>query len=198
MMHIISIKGHALGKDSLRNLSSRFPAPNDVENMMLRLHQEDDRTAAIVGASLVESSLERVLVSSFEASTSDLNQRLFENRGPLSDFNSKILVAQAFNVFSERMANDIQRIRRIRNCFAHARLPVTFEEAAVAKEVSELAAVMAVRSTEHHYTPEQPFPYHSHKTSYGLSCYITMVLLHDQHLKKGGDPFMSTPRRDAI
>lgn len=183
-----------MAKTTLRNLSTRVPDPADVEATLLHLHQHDDRTAAIVGASLVESVVERLLISSFSSSASDLNQRLFENRGPLSDFNSKIVVAQAFGVIGDRVADDIQRIRRIRNCFAHARLPVNFEEPAIAMEVSELAAVMAVRSTEHHYGPEQPFPYHGHKTSYGLSCYIMVTMLQQELLAKGGAAFIGDPR----
>ncbi|MGQ0280357.1 hypothetical protein ACT17R_17095 [Sphingopyxis sp. Q841] len=157
--------------------------------MLLGLQTQDDRTAAIVGASLVESALEHLLVAAVQSNARTLKQRLFENRGPLSDFNSKILIAQAFGLIAERVADDMQRIRRIRNCFAHARLPVTFEEPLVAKEVSALAAVMAVRSTEAHYVYE-PFPYHSHKTSYGLSCYITTLLLNHRHVEKGGDAFI--------
>lgn len=179
-----------MDKDTLRAISKRLPTPEDFEKIHLQLSNEADRTAAIVGASLVESSLEHLLISSFVSSARDLNQRLFEDRGPLSDFNSKILVSQAFGIIGDQIASDLQRIRKIRNCFAHARLAVTFEEAAVAKEVSELAAVIAVRSTKHHYSANQIFPYKSHKTSYCLSCYITTVVLQEEHLKKGGAPFM--------
>ena len=187
-----------MAKDTLRSLSTRLPEPEEFDRLMLRLAHEDDRTAAIVGASFVESSLEYLLVSSFKVREVDLNQKLFENRGPLSDFNSKILVAQAFDVISGKLAADIQRIRRIRNCFAHARLPVTFDEPVVAKEVSDLAAVIAVRGTRHLYRPGESFHYDSHKTSYALSCYITVVLLHEQHVSRGGAPFIAPKSLSTI
>ncbi|MCU6453979.1 hypothetical protein LPN01_07810 [Sphingomonas sp. A2-49] len=145
--------------------------------MMLTLHRESDRTAAIVGASMVESALEELITSSLKSEATDIAEKLFENRGPLSDFNSKIVVAQAFSVITDRMADDLQRIRKVRNCFAHARLLIDFENPLIAREVSELAAVVAVRSTEHNYPVGSKFPYNSHKTSFGLSCYTFVKLL---------------------
>jgi DNA-binding MltR family transcriptional regulator len=164
-------------RETLRSLTSRVPEPRQAEEMMLALHKEGDRTAAIVGASMVESALQELITSSLKSRETDIAERLFDNRGPLSDFNSKIVVAQAFSVITDGMADDLQRIRRIRNCFAHARLMIDFENPLIAREVSELAAVVAVRSTEHHYPIGSQFPYKSHKTSYALSCYIFVKLL---------------------
>lgn len=161
----------------MRTLSSEVPAPETVEQILLHLHGRQDREAAIVGASLVESALQERLLRSFDSSAEGLEQSLFENRGPLSDFNSKILVAQAFAVIPDRLADDMQRIRKIRNCFAHARIDVSFEEPLIAREVRELAAVIAVQRSMEKYPDSYPPNYGSAKTSFGLSCYLTYTML---------------------
>jgi len=169
-------------KADVKTLSSEVPAPETVEHVLLHLHNRQDREAAIVGASLVESALQERLLRSFDSADGGLEQNLFENRGPLSDFNSKILVAQAFAVIPDRSAEDLQRIRKIRNCFAHARVEVGFEEPLVAKEVRELAAAVAVRSVMESNPDGYPPNYGSAKTSFGLSCYITYTMLKSESL----------------
>ena len=164
-------------KRTLRVLSSEVPNPEAVEQLLLGLHLKEDREAAIVGASLVESALQQRLILSFASVATGLESRLFEDRGPLSDFNSKILVAQAFGVIRERLADDLQRIRKIRNCFAHARIEVRFSEPLIQKEVAELAAVVAVQQAMKKYPDVYPPNYGGPKSSYGLSCYITYTML---------------------
>ena len=164
-------------KRSLRTLSSELPDPEAIEQLLLGLPRQGDREAAIVGASLVESALQERLVRSFDCSAAGLEGSLFEDRGPLSDFNSKILVAQAFAVIPDRLADDMQRIRKIRNCFAHARIAVNFDEPLIAREVFELAAVIAVQSSMEKYPDSYPSGYLAPKNSYGLSCYITYTML---------------------
>lgn len=170
------------GKRTLRTLSSQVPEQEEVERILLSLSTSDDRTAAIVGASLVESALQRRLVQSFDSRAKDVERRVFEHRGPLSDFNSKILIAQAFAVVSDRLADDMQRIRKIRNCFAHARVDVRFDEPLVAQEVSELAAVTATRKA--YADHELSARYHEPKVSYALSCFITYTMLRSENFTR--------------
>lgn len=111
-------------KRTLRTISSELPTASATEDLFLNLHHKEDREAAIVGASLVESALQESLTKAFDSQAPGLERRLFEHRGPLTGFNSKILVAEAFAVISDRLADDMHRIRNIRNCFAHASIDV--------------------------------------------------------------------------
>lgn len=180
-----------VAKRTLRTLSSQVPEHEEVERILLNLATSDDRTAAIVGASLVESALQQRLVQSFDSRAKDLELRLFEDRGPLSDFNSKILIAQAFSVVPDRLADDMQRIRKIRNCFAHARLDVRFDEPLVAQEVSDLAAVTATRKAYANH--ELGARYHEPKVSYGLSCFITYSMLRSENFARAMRNSTSNP-----
>ena len=171
-------------RDALRKLSKLFPGGEEVDGIIMGLHKEADHTAAIIAASMVESVLERLLISSFKNKSADLMPRLFENRGPLSDFNSKILVADAYCVTGVR-CEELQRVRHIRNCFAHARLPVTFETPEIAKEVDEFAAVKAIKSVREKSEPTY-YENVGRKGSYVLSCHILMIMMDSAHVKLGG------------
>lgn len=173
-------------RDALRKLSKQFPAVADVVGIITGLHGEADRTVAIVGSSLVESVLQHLLVVSFKSKAPELLPRLFENRGPLSDFNSKILVAQAFGVIGTAQAEELQRIRHIRNCFAHARVEVTFETPEIAKEVTEFAAIIAIRRVDKDHPNGPNFAHMKNKACYVLICHILMIMLDAEHVKRGG------------
>jgi hypothetical protein len=135
-------------RDSLRALSKKMPPTSEVASIIDALKQDSDRTAAIVAASLLESTLEKMLISRFHVRNKDFLSRLFNNRGPAADFNSKILIAQAFGVISPTAADEFQAVRHIRNAFAHARVEVTFETPEVAHEVQRFQMLMAMKKVE--------------------------------------------------
>jgi len=64
--------------------------------------------------------------------------RLFDYsyNGALSDLSSRILLARAMGLFGPVTFDDLQRIREIRNAFAHALWYITF----ATKEVDEMCA----------------------------------------------------------
>ena len=162
----------------------------------MSLHKEADRTAAIIAASLVESVLEQLLISSFKNRSSALLPRLFENRGPLSDFNSKILIGEAYRVTGLKH-EELQRVRHIRNCFAHARQPVTFDTPEIAKEVDDFAAIKAIKKVREDYETRGETSGYEHmgrKGSYVLSCHILMIMMEHIHIEMGGATLISKPK----
>ena len=73
-------------RDPLRELSRRFPPADEAKDIIAALSKQDERATAIVGASVLEALLERLIVSHLEPISPGLKGRLFKNRGPLSDF----------------------------------------------------------------------------------------------------------------
>ena len=73
--------------------------------------------------------------------------QIFLNRGPLSDFHSKILVANAFGIITNPAAEDMHSLKTIRNTFAHAKVPISFDHELVEREVNSLKMLSAMRST---------------------------------------------------
>ena len=131
--------------DALRRLSRRIPTSPEVEAIIANLRRDTDIAVAIVGSALVESALERLLISKFATKRKELLGRLFQNEGPMSNFHGKILVAQAFGVITSPLADEMHKIRAIRNAFAHAKVPISFENEVVLREVTELkfASILA-------------------------------------------------------
>ena len=91
--------------------------------------------AAITGAALADAALEQLLKSKFTSKDQNLIGRIFLNRGPLSDFDSKILVAQAFGIITSRIAGELHCIKAIRNAFAHSRQPLAFDHELIDREM---------------------------------------------------------------
>src|SRR5690242_1192735 len=105
----------ASNRDALRRLTRRFPASPEVESTLLALTHDAPTPAAIIGAALADAALEQLMMSRFMSKDSHLIGRIFNNRGPLSDFDSKILIAQAFGYITSRIAHELQCVKAIRN-----------------------------------------------------------------------------------
>src|SRR4051794_26379132 len=69
-------------RGELRKLSRKLPEPPALEAVLRALREEPDRSAAIVGAGLLETALEQLIIRSLTHSTPRLISDLFENRGP--------------------------------------------------------------------------------------------------------------------
>jgi hypothetical protein len=134
-------------KNALRELMRARPEFPELEKTMDSLRAAGDIEAAILGASMLEVELERLLKSKLKSTDATLPDVLFGDRGPLSDFSSKTLVARAFGFISEPMAGELKSISVIRNTFAHAPTRLTFEHEAVAKAVASLRMIAAVKAT---------------------------------------------------
>lgn len=153
------------------------------------LHKESDHAAAIIASSLVEAVLERLLIASFPNKSKEVIPTLFENRGPLSDFNSKILIADAYCVKGAN-CEELHRVRHIRNCFAHARELVTFDTPEIAQEVDDFAAAQAVRKVREEYQARgeiSGYESFSRKASFILSCHLLILMMNENHMKLGGE-----------
>jgi DNA-binding MltR family transcriptional regulator len=139
----------ASNREALRKLSRQFPAPPEVDKIIYSLKGEKDMSVAIVAAAILEASLERLITSKLvENKDSDLIGQLFLNRGPMSDFHSKILIAQAFGIITSNMAHELHSIKAIRNTFAHAKVPISFDHDLLSKELDSLKLLTAIKNTE--------------------------------------------------
>jgi DNA-binding MltR family transcriptional regulator len=127
-----------MAKNALRELSRQIPSPPEIKKIISNLLDRDDLNIAITAVSIVEAHLEKLIVSRLHRSDKDFTNRLFENRGPLSDLNSKILIAEAFGLLTRPLADELHVIRAIRNAFAHAKMTLTFDMQPVESEVRKL------------------------------------------------------------
>jgi DNA-binding MltR family transcriptional regulator len=132
-------------RDALRKLGRKFPTPPEIEKIMNSLRKAEDISVAITATAILEAALEETLQKQFVIKKPALAGAIFQNRGPMSDFHSKILIATAFGIITPNMAEEMHSIKAIRNVFAHAKVPLTFEHEIVGREVSTLKMLTAIQ-----------------------------------------------------
>lgn len=181
-------------RDKLRGLTKQFPTPTDLAGTFEALREDTDRSVAMVCAAIAENVLERILVQRLERGGPDLLNQLFNNRGPLSDFQSKILIAHAFGVIPINMASELQRVRHIRNVFAHATIPVTFQTPEIAEEMAGFAMLNAMDGVAHPGS-ERMAP--RDKAGYLLTVHLICIMLDHEHRGAGGSPILATHKELA-
>lgn len=158
-----------------------MPPIPEVESMMDALRGESDMTVAIMAGSFLELELERLISSRLRSKDPNLLGQLFLNRGPLSDFHSKILVAQAMGFITGPMANELHSLKAIRNAFAHARAPLRFDNDLVSKEIESLKMIIAMKNAKE----GMPLREWDNKTWYLVVTRILLIML-DSTRKHGG------------
>jgi hypothetical protein len=117
------------------------PTPADLPALEDQMYGSNDRSMAVMLSAVVETCLEIFLRNKTRPSlNSDDTRLLFDYRGPLGDFSSKIFIAFAFNMFGPDTRHDLDLIRMMRNEFAHSRKPVDFFTKEVANVCKHLRA----------------------------------------------------------
>ncbi|MBN8770497.1 MAG: hypothetical protein J0I46_02935, partial [Thiobacillus sp.] len=129
-----------------------------------------DLAVAITGTALAESALERLLQSKLHYRDAEFENQLFQNRGPLADFNGKILVAQAFGIVTSPIAEELHSARAIRNVFAHSKVPLTFAHEAIEKEI------LALRMGTHEHRSPPPMVGVSFHAAMAITALLLLVL----------------------
>src|SRR5712692_31282 len=88
--------------------------------------ERNDRGAAILAATNVEIAL-RYALSRRLTLQKDQHECMFGLDSPLGTFDHKIRIAHALEVFGQQTKKNLDLVRAIRNAFAHAHVPITFE-----------------------------------------------------------------------
>jgi hypothetical protein len=124
--------------EALAQLSHQEPTPE----YFVAFHEEvnaekNHRGAAILLASNIEVSL-RYAIARLLVTVDDSYKTLFRTSAPLSSFNAKIRFGYAIGLYKEQTTENLDRIRGIRNAFAHAVIPITFDTPEVSKVCGEM------------------------------------------------------------
>ena len=112
---------------ALKRLSRQESSPADFSTWMKQVNaRTNDRGAAILLASNVELGLDRAINAYLFYSEPRL-EGFYADEGPINTFNRKIQVCRALRVYGPQTYANLNRIRHIRNAFAHAHSPVSFK-----------------------------------------------------------------------
>lgn len=97
-------------------------------SMMPDTRNVDDRAIAIIVAAVLEQSLEKALLEKLiPLSEEDERDLFYQDNAPISSLDAKIRLAFALGIIGQRTKSDLIVYKHVRNCFAHSRLPLTFE-----------------------------------------------------------------------
>lgn len=114
-------------KKNLKKLLQRAPHGDELSGTMRELAKESDRSVAIVATSIIETVLQRGILAVLKEQDRKITDRLFGLEGPARDFSSKIMLARAIGLIDDNVEAELHLMRHIRNAFAHAIVPVSFE-----------------------------------------------------------------------
>lgn len=127
--------------DDLWGSTSTNPEERTIYALM-KSTKYDDRAAAIVFGSMLEHALE-VSITATLYGTKDSKKHLFsyDEDGVLASFASKISIGYGLGLYERGMRDDLRLIKDIRNVFAHARVRIDFEHAAISAACDALTVV---------------------------------------------------------
>jgi len=102
------------------------------------LEKMPDRTAALVAGALLERALEKAIASRLTKLKLARYKEVFDGTGPLSNFQAKIRIGFALSLFGNNCYSDLDKIRVVRNVFAHAAHNVQFNTKRIANQCNQL------------------------------------------------------------
>jgi hypothetical protein len=110
--------------------------------------EADDRTLCLLLACQLENTLERAIDFIIEDQTDDLRRDLYGPDGPLGNFSRKITIAVVTKILGPISQENFRLMRHIRNAFAHAKLPITFDTEEVAAACTALVRFNIILGVE--------------------------------------------------
>lgn len=98
--------------------SDDLPHLREFEEFLNALNKESDRGAVLISAVMIDTLLERSILA-FLLNYKETKQLLEGFNAPLGSLSARTLAAYALGVISEKEYRECERIRKIRNLFAH-------------------------------------------------------------------------------
>lgn len=106
------------------------------------LTPETDRGCALIVGAYLDSELAKLLEANFVEDSGVLKQLASAN-GPIGSFASRIDLSFAMGLIAKQDYRDLHLIRKIRNEFAHAPSPLSFDDKPISQRCHELVDIVA-------------------------------------------------------
>jgi hypothetical protein len=110
-------------------LSRQIPSPEEYWENSREILNGSDRSVVIILAAEVERFLESAILAKFI--NADDKEKLIGQDGPLATFSRKIQIGYAMGLYNSEVRDDLDRIRDVRNDFAHSVMPISFNTPSV-------------------------------------------------------------------
>jgi Mannitol repressor len=148
--------------EALNALAKEIPEDSKIRGLLRIIesrHLGSDYAIAIIGASLVERALEAAILARFvPLGDRDRNWMFsFQEKGPLADLGARSRFGLALGLYGEPTFKDLEKIRRVRNLFAHSPALRKFSEKPIARACAQFNVSDFVfrheQGTEHQEPP---------------------------------------------
>ena len=116
------------------------PDPFDWNAFFEELSGGSERACAVVGAAILDASLEELLRSYLVGDLAELNNLLKSDHdfAPLRDFGSRITCAYLLGAIDANVMHDLRKIKDARNLFSHSERGLSFGDNAIKKIILKL------------------------------------------------------------
>jgi hypothetical protein len=119
----------------LRALSRREATEDDIVEFNRQLELEsNDRGAALLQATNLDIALTQAIYEVLSVSD-DLKETLDKPGAPLETFSQRIIMGHVLRLYGGDTEYNLTLVRLLRNAFAHAHVPITFETKEIAAAV---------------------------------------------------------------
>lgn len=115
-------------------------AQEDFNAFLSEFQRETDRAAAVLAVAYLDAQLEDLLKATLIGTRAEL-ARLVGPSGPLDTFSSRLRICAAMGLISGELASDLDRVRGIRNDFAHRLHGLSFTAQTVADRCEHFVLV---------------------------------------------------------
>jgi hypothetical protein len=162
---------------SLNDLSKQSPSESELDAVWHEIDRQSHRASAVLGGAMVEDALRFALQAHFVFLSKTDTEKLFDYPAPLASFDAKIRVGHAIGLYGTIVRNDLNVIRRVRNGFAHAKKPISFDTPQVAKEMEKIRYLAQIPNQLKVYMDQLAIHHDSaSRTSYAQ---LTRALAHE-------------------
>ena len=138
----------------LKPLRDRWLPIGDWADIVRELTDADDRTKSIVAAAYIENDLALALLARLRLLDEAGQKLLFEKEhSPLGTFSKMIDMGWALNLYDVAVWDDLHRIRKVRNEFAHNLHVRSFDDREVRKHCDGLKGIKRLEPRKHQTKP---------------------------------------------
>ena len=116
-------------RKELKELIRRFPTTGiETDDIAKALYEgESDRGCALIAGAVAENALESIIRVHLVPMSKTKLDELFAAEGVLSSFSAKIKIAFALGFIDPPLRDHFDKMREIRNAFAHAKIAIDFK-----------------------------------------------------------------------
>ena len=123
-----------MASEALRELTDRQPTAQDFAALHTELYGPgSDRGIAILGANLLDNALKFTLISRIKPKRDKEVNKIFGDHRQLHTLELKIIMVYNLDVLGDKTRSNLEAVTKVRNVFAHAVSPISFDSTAIAE-----------------------------------------------------------------